>query len=181
MSSSEAGSGYAAAAFKIIVDGGVHYIAGAVGCPPHLNVDAVINWHPFDISDIILWDPLTDECRVMGEAKSATRIVMPYNVDARLDLYHAAQPFRFFRAWAERRAVFWEQNRRRLSDAWASTSYEPHDSNIPGAFVQGDINKVQWALIDTSFIRADESIDPKALKRAIYRAKRIPEITRLAA
>lgn len=173
-------SGFACACFRVIADDGVTYIAGAVGCPPHLDLERFKNWTPDDITDVILWSPRTNDLRALGEARSQTVLITPVASENTIMVY--ADGFAFFRAWLEARAAYAVRKQGLISNAWVHPLPEPSDSFIPGALVIGDIAKVkEWPAIADASLIAGPGVTDDALRQSVWRAAHIPQvITRTA-
>lgn len=157
------------------------WIGGALGSERLLawkQQDAGYRWCHLDIVDVILWDPATNEARVMGEHISSPRIVMPARTDT---LYVFGSAAAFFKAWAKRRvdALMHHQSMHR--------DFGPHDfedthNEAPGALIVGDIARAVWPSCDAATLIPAAGCEPAALQDCIMRSAGLPTIqTRKAA
>lgn len=164
---------YATLPFVVLEDEeGETQIGGAVGMYPAFSVG---DWTTADITDVILWNPRTNLVRIMGEARSASCIVLPDQVPAdRLTIY--GDGFAFFRAWADNRAYVAALAVARAKGKWVHNVVEPTDSGIPGALAIGDLNKLRIADIDTRVLVAGPGIDAAKLKSALFRSANLPRV-----
>jgi hypothetical protein len=171
------GSFYACFPFRIIDHDDATWIAGAVGCPRVLSSKWIRSWEPFDITDVILWNPRTNELRIMGEAARQSLTFVPERL-ARLEdqitLY--GDGFSFFRAWADRRALFLEQFRLATERTTHVLPVEPSDGNVPGALQIGKLTRVSHELMTCLRIKVGPGLDPAAVKKAIFRAAHLPRV-----
>ena len=165
---------YSTAALRVIADEGVTWIGGAVGCPPSLNIAQVMDWQIDDISDVILWNPRSNECQVMGEAKGQATLTLPYPMPDHLTVY--GDPFSFFRAWAERRAKTFGRHQSRKGRKWAHGAAEPLDGGLPGALIVGDQGRITWRDLSAQTISAGPGVDRDELNRAVFRAAKLPRV-----
>lgn len=148
-------------------------IAGAVGA---WRVFSPLQWTPEHVAAVVLWDPLSGALSLYGD--TGTALVTPFRPEPRLTIY--ADGFAFFRAWADRRAATWTA----LASAaqlHRTAHAEPADSDIPGALVIGDLNRIDWLSADATVLVAGPGIDAKQLNRAVIRSARLPRIESLAA
>lgn len=170
---SEPTAAYATLPFAIVEDEeGETQIAGAIGIYPAFSVG---DWTSVDISDVILWSPRTNRVRIMGEARSASCLVLPAIIPTdRLAVY--GDGFAFFRAWADNRAYIAALAVERAKGKWVHGVIEPADSGIPGALAIGDLNKMRIADIDTHVLVAGPGIDAAKLKSALFRSANLPRV-----
>lgn len=161
---------YATACFRCIETDDRNWIAGAVGAPPCLTVG---DWQSSDITDVILWHPPTGDVRILGEAAKIDMIILPFGGSETLTVF--AEPWAFFRAWADKRAAFLAQWQTAKAGRHALLPREPRDGNIPGAIVVGDVAKA-WREVDAPVVEAGPGVDAKTLKSAIFRAARLPRV-----
>lgn len=171
---SELSAAYATAAFRIVMDDGINWIAGAIGCQPCLDIDRLLNWYPDDITSVILWNPKLNEVRIMGEAKTQPMLVHGSLPHDELTIYGTGFPF--FRAWADQRAATFERYRANLTKQWKHKTSEPVDGDCPGALAVGNLDKITWRELNVPLLNAGPGIDAKALSNAVYRAARIPRV-----
>ncbi len=150
---------YAGYPFRIIETEDGHWIGGAVGCPNLKEIDRAFDWSPLDVAYLILWNPRTNDCRVMGETKSFLLCPVP---DAKVTVY--GDPLAFFRAWAARRARY------------ADTPTEMPDSDLPGALLLGSPGRVQWHELHCEHIFAGPGVVAEDIKRAVFKQARLPQI-----
>lgn len=157
------------------------WIGGALGSERLLawkQQDAGHRWCHLDIIDVILWDPATNEARVMGEHISSPRIVMP----ARTDTLHVfGSPAAFFKAWARRRvdALMHHQS---MAAAHGALDFEDTHNEAPGALIVGDIGRAVWPSCDAATLIPAAGCEPAALQECIMRSAGLPTIqTRKAA
>lgn len=172
---SDPSAGFACACFRVIADDGVTYIAGAVGCPPHSDLERFINWTPDDISNVILWNPRTNDTRILGEARSQTVLISPESREGMITVYQDA--FAFFRAWCERRAEFIVRRQGVITNGWLHPMPEPRDSFIPGALVVGDLAKVkEWPRLSEATLIPGPGVSEDDLKKSVWRSAEIPTV-----
>lgn len=165
--------GYVTAPFRTWIDDDDRsWIAGAVGCPPCFDVDAVMHWRHLDIDEIILWCPRTGEARLAGEDPSTVRMILPCDQGASLTVWGDAGAF--FRAWAQRRAGTADKMRRKTSGEWVHPVTESPDGEMPGALVVGDIGKLRWGNVRASTIVAGPGMTRRDLHAAALRAASLP-------
>ena len=168
----EPSAAYASAPFKTFVDGdGRSWIAGAVGCPPHLDTVRLGRWRHLDITDVILWDPRSGDTEIAGEHHSASGLLLPSNQDDCLTVF--AEGGAFFRAWAERRARLGELAKH-APVAWVHPVAEASDSELPGALVIGSLDDIQWRGVTSPVVVAGPGTTPANLRVAALRAARLP-------
>lgn len=160
----QSGSSYACDAFRVVADDGHNWIAGAVGAPPSL---ARSTWLPADISDVILWNPRTNETRVLGDRDPT--VIAPY--DDVITVY--ADGYAFFRAWADARAEVWGRAVARRDNKWVHPVTEI--ATVPAAIVIGDIAKVRRWPNATTLI-AGPGIDADALRRSVWDSYNVPRV-----
>lgn len=172
---SDPSAGFACACFRSIADDGINYIAGAVGCPPHLDLDRFRDWTPDRIAHVILWHPKSNDVRELGEAKSQSILIAPTIPDETITVY--ADGFAFFRAWIERRAAHYVRNQMTIRKEWAHPTPETSDSLIPGALVIGNIASVkEWPAISESALIAGPGVTDDALRQSVWRSAHIPQV-----
>lgn len=164
---------FATAPFRIVQDDGCAWVAGAVGCPAHIDADAIATWTPRRIRSVILWNPKRDELRVMGEAASQASLILPDDCQT-LTVY--ADGFSFFRAWAERRAEHAVRAVHVAGRAFTARVVEPADSLIPGALAIGDFEKLPWRQAEAETILPGPGVDPETLRKAVWRAYSVPRV-----
>lgn len=175
----EPSAGFACACFRIVADDGVNYIAGAVGCPPHLDLERFQEWTPDNVSEVILWNPRTAELRVLGEAKSQTILIAPRHAEI---ITVFKDGYAFFRAWAERRAEFAARKQGVLNNAWVHPMPETSDSLIPGALIVGDTMAVKgWGALSQATLIPGPGVSEDELKKSVWRASDIPSVKTRAA
>lgn len=166
---------YACAAFRTwIDDDGRSWIAGAVGAPPILS-RGISDWLHLDISDVVLWDPRTNETRLVGEHQSTANFVLPEIVDLRVTLW--ADGGAFFRAWAARRARKADLFRAVSNGKWKHPVMEDRDSGLPGGLVIGDIGRARWpsdALSGVSAVTAGPGLTHAELHHCAVRSANFP-------
>jgi len=165
---------YAAAAFKAWSDDdGRFWIAGAVGAPPIFGTPRELNdWRHLDIRDIVLWDPRTNEGRLVGEHHSTALIVLPDLLDTSVTVWGDAGAF--FKAWAAKRARFGEVRRVTAARKGAAQLTEPSDGGLPGALVIGDIGRLHWPHVAVETVHAGPGMTPAELHFAAVRAASLP-------
>ena len=137
---------YASAAFRTWVehdgsDEGRSWIAGAVGSPPIITGDALLAWRHLDITDVILWDPRTNEVMVAGQCPVDSAVILPHRhcfVGQQLTVF--ADGAAYFQAWAAYRAAR-AAYRRAGGDPWSG---EDAGYDLPGALIIGDIRRARW-------------------------------------
>ncbi len=169
----EPGATYATGPFAIMAEDGANWIAGAVGIWRALDPKP---WSVDDISDVILWNPRSNEVRLLDDIGSG--LVMPDHPEPRLTVY--ADGFAFFRAWADRRAEILARIRI-AHEAHLVTSGEPRDSAIPGALAIGDLKDIHWRDTGATVLVAGPGIDAKKLNRAVIRSAYLPRVESMAA
>lgn len=157
------------------------WIGGAIGSERLLawkQQDAGHRWCHLDIIDVVLWDPATNEARVMGEHISSPRIVMPARTD-KLPVF--GSPVAFFKAWVQRRIAALVRHQS-MTASHGGLDYEDTHNQSPGALIVGDIAKAAWPACDASRIIPFTGCDPVALQDCIWRSAGLPTIeTRKAA
>lgn len=164
---------YAAAPFRSWTDDdGRAWIAGAIGCPPYFDNDAALRWEHLDITDVILWDPRTNEARIAGEHASTSVFVMPEQPDPRLTIWGDCGAF--FRAWAARRVRTGKLWIMRARGEWQHPIDEPADGNLPGGLLIGDAFRARWPVTDSTTIVAGAGLSATELHAAAFRAARLP-------
>lgn len=173
-------AGFSCAQYRVVANEGVTYIAGAVGCPPHLDLERFKDWTPDAISDVILWNPRTNDVRILGEAKSQTVLIAPVHAET-ITVYQDARAF--FRAWCERRAAHYVRHQGVISRQWLHPMPEPADSFIPGAFVCGSLSAVKgWHRLSDATLLPGPGCAEDELRKSVWRSADIPKvITRKAA
>lgn len=172
---SDPSAGFACACFRVVADQGVTYIAGAVGCPPHLNLEAFKDWTPDAISDVVLWNPRTNDLKALGEAKSQAVLIAPTSPHDPLTVYQDG--FAFFRAWLERRSEFYVRNQMSIRQEWVHPNTEPSDSLIPGALIIGKASDIKhWPYLHDATLVAGAGCDESALKNSVWRSAHIPQV-----
>lgn len=170
---------YATIPFRTWDDGaGRSWIAGAVGCMPMLDIDEVAAWNHLDISDVILWDPRTNDTRLVGEHRSQSVIIAPDAPDAdpsgRLTVY--ADGAAFFADWARRRAGLGLRIRDKAEGRWTHPLVEPRDSGLPGALIVGPTGKARLPRDLAQTIVAGPGVTAGDLHAAAVRAANLPTI-----
>lgn len=161
---------YARLPFRLVADQGSNWIAAATHICPVLDPSA--HWHPDIIGDVILWNPRTNDVRVMGEAISQSLVIGPDRADA-LTVYR--DPFPFFRAWIETRAATWGRYMAMRDRKWQHGVNEPRDGGLPGALAIGDIATIKrWP--DASTMIAGPGVDADALRRSVWASHNVPRV-----
>lgn len=160
---------FASMPFRVVADQGERFIGAAIGCPPHLDADAMRAWSPNDIRDVLLWSPKRGTVRVMGEAQPV--LVLP---DDRGTVTLFADPFAFMRAWVERRAA--AMVRKLHVTRWQTHTREPGDSYLPGALAIGDLARMHLGTADVEAFVPGPGVAPDALRQAVYRSARMPRV-----
>lgn len=166
---------YATLPFRTLRYDDRDWIAAAVGSERLLawkQQDAGHRWCHLDITDVILWDPLKNEARIMGEHPSSPRIVTPARRE-RLAVY--AAPDAFFSAWAARRieALVHHQS---MTATHGALDYEDSHNEMPGALIVGDIGRATWPACDAAQVAPAAGCDPDALRDCIMRSAGLPTI-----
>lgn len=151
------------------------WIGGALGSERLLawkQQDAGHRWCHLDIVDVILWDPATNEARVMGEHISSPRIVMPARCDV-LPVF--GSPVAYFKAWVQRRirALMHHQS---MAVTHGAFDYEDTHNEAPGALIVGDIAAAVWPACDASKIAPAAGCNPDTLRDCIMRSANLPTI-----
>lgn len=170
---SEAGATYATAPFVVLRHDETNWIAGAIGIWGAFKPST---WSVDQILAVILWNPKTGELRLLNE--DAPALVTPCSRELRMTVY--ADGFAFFRAWADQRAATLTRIRA-ANGARHATFAEPTDSDIPGALAIGDLDKIDWRLIEAPVLVAGPGTDARKLNRAILRSARLPRVESMAA
>jgi hypothetical protein len=121
---------------------------------------------------VILWDPATNEARVMGEHISSPRIVMPARTD-KLPVF--GSPVAFFKAWVQRRnaALLRHQS---MTATHGALDYEDTHNEAPGALIVGDIANAVWPSCDAAQVFPAHGCHPDALRDCILRSAGLPQI-----
>lgn len=169
---------YAGAAFRTWIeqdgtDEGRSWIAGAIGSPPILTSDALLDWNHMDIQDVVLWDPRTNEVRFADENPAEPRFVLPNRatIDGRLTVW--ADGAAYFRAWAAlraRKAAF------RQADKGANPFSEDAGTDLPGGLFIGDIRRARWpGDCGAATIVAGPGLTAAELHMAAIRAANLPQ------
>lgn len=165
--------------FRVIRNEGERpWIAAAIGCrrimdPASKEHAPGYDWLHIDIDDVILWNPRSGEVKVAGDPDR--RLVECANYDdGRYTVF--ADPFSFFRAWADRRAEFGARVKAARASKHVLISTEAVDNCMPGALVIGDLDRVHWRDLDAAVLVAGPGVDPVKLNRAIFRTARLPRV-----
>lgn len=162
---------YAGIAFRTWIDDDERsWIAGAIGACPVFDTDATMRWTHLEIRDVILWDPRTNEVRLVGEHHSQAMFVMPTYPEPRLKVW--ADGAAFFRAWARKRA--------NKVHVWRSSkgghpAPEYPGADLPGALLVGDIRHARWpGDAGAATVVAGPGITAAELQWAAIRAANLP-------
>lgn len=168
---------YAADAFKVWRDDdGRDWIAGAVGSRPWSDADRLAGWYHLDIRDVILWDPRTNDARIVGEHSSVSAFIMPDHATTKLRVWGDCGAY--FRAWASARAAIGVLMHRRSSGEWKHPIAEAADGGLPGALLIGDYNRARWPCVGTTNIVAEAGVSVAELHFAVARATGMPNFER---
>lgn len=165
---------YASIPFKAWTDedDGRAWIAGAIGVRPMFDADAARRWEHLDIRDVILWDPRTNEVRLVGEHRTHSAFVLPDTPDARLKVW--GDPAAHFRAWASQRARTWALCRAKTAGQWKHPASEPADGGLPGALLIGSIDRARWPDSGASTVISGPGLTAAELHMAAVRAANLP-------
>jgi hypothetical protein len=144
-------------------------IGAAIGCPRMFREQPDL-YDRLDITDVILWDPRSNDVALAGEHPSSTRLLLPSEATMADRLVVYADPGAFFRAWAAKRlAIIIEYQK-------TGRSFETDDGCIPGAFLVGKPAAVTWSHVHCPTIVAGPGVDRRELHRAIVASARLPKV-----
>lgn len=136
------------------------------------------DWHHIDIDTVLAWDVVTNTCEVIGDIQP--QLVMPSQralvttgilTGDTITIY--GDPFQYFRAFAERRAIYRERRIDAVAGKWSHPAHEiPGD--VPGLLLIGDPYEIRWPALPkvVNVIGADQ----KMVRSAIFRSADIPDV-----
>lgn len=168
-------SWFATIPFRSIEYQDTHWIAAAIGCHRILAWKAHASgngWCHLDIRAVLLWDPVTNSVRLMGEHASSSQVVMPAPVDT---LAVFGSPATFFRAWAQSR-IRALMLHRQSGDVNGIVDREDTHNEMPGALIVGDIEHAIWPTCAAQRVVSVAGADPVALRQCIIRSAHLPSV-----
>lgn len=143
------------------------WIGGAIGCPPALDAEKYGAWEHIDIRHVILWNPKTNQTRLLGDEEQPSHLVMPEPVPPELEVFSDTRAF--FSAWARQRAAY-------AGMAQLHQLPESRDGHLPGALVVGSIEKVRFPIHAADTLVARRPLSRAALRNAVLRSANLPKI-----
>jgi hypothetical protein len=160
------GSGYATWPFRLVDYDGRPWIGGAIGpefCP---------RWNHLAISDVILWNPLTGETRLGGEAGGTNHLIAPDMPDDRCTVF--ADTGAYFKAWGWRRLRLASLRAKAAAGEWLHPVTQPKDANLPGVLVIGDVFQPGWSRVTVPKLIAGAGLSPDQLFAAVLASRAMP-------
>lgn len=139
------------------------FLSGQASHWTHLDIEAVVSWHPPSGKFEVLGDP-------------APQLLLPRDLDFEKEGKVYGDFFAFARNWAERRAAFWQLRQDHLANKWVHPIVEPRDGNIPGILAIGDPAKIRWPLSDLPELLTCIGIDRNAVNSAIFKQTKLPRV-----
>ena len=162
---------YAAFPFRLAKVDGQHVIAAAFP-PPPIASECFDGWTHLDIAHVVIWEPVSNTYTLAGDTQP--QAILPCTAADNETVFGSF--FAFARAWAERRASFFQTRQDQQKDRWAHPLKEPADGNIPGILAIGDPAKIRWPLQDLPDLLTCIGIDRNAVNSAIFRQTKLPRV-----
>lgn len=123
------------------------------------------------IQQVLSWAPVANTVEILGDPEPQLAGAFPSYEEGTL----FADPFAFFRAWVEARAMWAVDWLASKDQAWRSRPAET--DLVPGCLMVGSIERIRWAPSDLPANLTCVGVDPRALNKAIVKAARLPFAT----